>query len=226
MGYDETFKMWKILERLFTEPNEIRNLTSIMARCFASPDVNNVEDDDEEQDSDIEREEDEKDASQELLEAKDLESSLLSEQSVRKKKDVVVQRLEGVKFVLDFLEYYSQLVNYPFSLFSCACNSEFQKGNPQMCCTLALIFQNHITIPQKRFEHWLDSYITLLLRLQEYNSASKLIQASKLGRIRAMNQDSTFYPVSCSGCKKAKDVGGKSVHCEHCHSPLNLCALW
>jgi hypothetical protein len=95
-----------------------------------------------------------------------------------------------------------------------------------MCSTLALIFQSYITIPEKRLEHWLDSYIDLLLRLKQYNSASRLIQASGVARIRGKNQDSTFYPVSCSGCKKGKSVGARGVNCEYCHLPLTLCSFW
>jgi hypothetical protein len=120
MGYNETYKMWKILEKLFTESHELRNLTTLLSRCFPSPDLTDLE---EEEDS---IEEEEGGSSQEFGDAKDLESSLLSEHSVRKKKEVVVQRLEGVKFVIDFLEYYSQLVREPPFLLDDYKNTHFK----------------------------------------------------------------------------------------------------
>ncbi|KAJ3334238.1 WD repeat-containing protein 24, partial [Kappamyces sp. JEL0680] len=149
-----------------------------------------------------------------ILESPVVESQLASEaqngtrQGGRGSLDVVDQSWDPKCLVLDLLDYFAE------------------EGNVQMNVFIVMTLSREIAFPEELVILYTRSYLELLYRLQLWNEATKLINASTVEAISVLNGESTSIHRSCSHCSTAVSMVSKTSHCEHCKRPISLCSFW
>ncbi|KAI9322547.1 WD40-repeat-containing domain protein [Dichotomocladium elegans] len=101
-----------------------------------------------------------------------------------------------------------------------------EQGDVQMCVTLYLVLQNHITVDDERIENWFTSYIDLLNRFKLWTTAAAVINACPIGRIRERNENATTINIACNNCfKLVMGTSQGAWACDKCRQLLNGCSI-
>ncbi|KAJ8653917.1 hypothetical protein O0I10_010365 [Lichtheimia ornata] len=101
-----------------------------------------------------------------------------------------------------------------------------EQGDVQMCVTLYLVLQNHITVNHDQIEDWFSAYIDLLQRFKLWTTAAAVINACPVSRIRERNENSTTINIACNNCFKLVSGSAQGAWaCDKCHQLLNGCSI-
>ncbi|KAK6539252.1 SEA (Seh1-associated) complex subunit [Orbilia ellipsospora] len=83
------------------------------------------------------------------------------------------------------------------------------RGEVQMCATLALLFGDLVVFDERRMGDWIEGYVELLHRFKLYVPAAEVIKATTVEHVRSQALTNTFIHLSCGNCNAPMmSVGG------------------
>ncbi|KAI9245706.1 WD40-repeat-containing domain protein [Phascolomyces articulosus] len=101
-----------------------------------------------------------------------------------------------------------------------------EEGDVQMCVTLYLVLRHHIQVNADRLEDWFAAYIDLLHRFKLWTTATAVINACPIVRIRERNENATTINIACNNCfKLVMGTPQGAWACDKCHRLLNPCSI-
>ncbi|KAI8146794.1 WD40-repeat-containing domain protein [Fennellomyces sp. T-0311] len=101
-----------------------------------------------------------------------------------------------------------------------------EEGDVQICVTLYLVLKDHIHINEERLEDWFAAYIDLLHRFKLWTTATAVINACPVVRIRERNTNATTINIACNNCfKLVMGTTQGAWACDKCHKLLNPCSI-
>ncbi|KAG2220306.1 hypothetical protein INT45_009939 [Circinella minor] len=101
-----------------------------------------------------------------------------------------------------------------------------EEGDVQMCVTLYLVLRHHIQVNSNRLEDWFSAYIDLLHRFKLWTTATAVINACPIARIRERNENATTINIACNNCfKLVMGTTQGAWACDKCHRLLNPCSI-
>ncbi|KAF3932703.1 hypothetical protein ABW19_dt0203724 [Dactylella cylindrospora] len=74
------------------------------------------------------------------------------------------------------------------------------KGEVQMCATLALLFGDLVALDERRVDDWVESYVEQLHRFRLYVPAAEVIKATGVEHVRAQALTNTYIHLNCGNC--------------------------
>ncbi|KAF3925331.1 hypothetical protein ABW20_dc0108934 [Dactylellina cionopaga] len=85
------------------------------------------------------------------------------------------------------------------------------RGEVQMCATLALLFGELVEFDERRMGDWIEGYVEQLHRFKLYVPAAEVIKATSVEHVRAQALTNTFIHLSCGNCNAPMMSGGVGV---------------
>ncbi|KAI8072162.1 WD40-repeat-containing domain protein [Gilbertella persicaria] len=222
MGRYRTAQTWKIISMFYSDDEPEDGQALLLEKLNESVnDIEQVSDKEEEErgeeEEDVEEEEDIdnesfSEISDEVSQSskEDLESLSTSACSVQMSCSSFNLRIpwKHEPVVLDLLQYYTD------------------QGDIQMCVTLYLVLEKHLTIDNERIEDWFTAYIDLLHRFKLWTTATAIIKACKVQSVRERNENATTINVACNTCfKLVSGTSNGAWACDKCHRLLNPCTI-
>ncbi|EPS41814.1 hypothetical protein H072_4214 [Dactylellina haptotyla CBS 200.50] len=74
------------------------------------------------------------------------------------------------------------------------------RGEVQMCATLALLFGDLVEFDERRMGDWIEGYVEQLHRFKLYVTAAEVIKATKVEHVRSQALTNTYIHLSCGNC--------------------------
>ncbi|KAF3212654.1 SEA (Seh1-associated) complex subunit [Orbilia oligospora] len=85
------------------------------------------------------------------------------------------------------------------------------RGEVQMCATLALLFGDLVVFDERRMGDWIEGYVEQLQRFKLYVPAAEVIKATTVEHVRSQALTNTFIHLSCGNCNAPMMSGGGGV---------------
>ncbi|KAK6522887.1 SEA (Seh1-associated) complex subunit [Arthrobotrys megalospora] len=82
------------------------------------------------------------------------------------------------------------------------------RGEVQMCATLALLFGELVEFDERRMGDWIEGYVEQLQRFKLYVPAAEVIKATTVEHVRSQALTNTFIHLSCGSCNAPMMSGG------------------
>ncbi|KAK6338745.1 SEA (Seh1-associated) complex subunit [Orbilia brochopaga] len=84
------------------------------------------------------------------------------------------------------------------------------KGEVQMCATLALLFGSLVDFDERRMGDWIEGYVEQLHRFKLYVPAAEIIKATTVEHVRSQALTNTFIHLNCGNCNAPmmSNIGG------------------
>ncbi|KAK6340145.1 SEA (Seh1-associated) complex subunit [Orbilia blumenaviensis] len=82
------------------------------------------------------------------------------------------------------------------------------RGEVQMCATLALLFRELVELDERRVGDWVEGYVEQLQRFKLYVPAAEVIKATTVEHVRSQALTNTFIHLSCGNCNAPMMSGG------------------
>lgn len=97
------------------------------------------------------------------------------------------------------------------------------RDNIQLNCYIIIVCSQYIDITDIQIQQYCYTYIEYLQRIQQYDLANEMINATPNKQINDINNKSTTYNIQCNKCKKTIENNGS--YCNNCNIYLPQCVL-